>query len=803
MKRIGRSFARWGSLFVFLLMINGAFIYVATDNVSALTDGDYVYTLGLSKGGTVATITGYTGAGGWVTIPSTMGASDYPVRAIGAEAFRNKDTLTEVTIPNSVTSVRERAFYDCDALNYVSIPTSVTNIGTSAFERCEELDNVAIPDGVKTIGDYAFFNCDDMYYATIGSGVTTIGDYAFGYCNSLSEIRVSEDNSNYASDNGILYNKAMTTLICCPGGKSGSLTIPSSVTSIEGAAFQMCHLLTSVTIPNSVTSIGGAAFYNCDSLTNVNIPDGITTIEVLTFYHCSDLNTITIPYGVTSILDDAFNSCTSMTSVTIPASVTTIGDWAFKLCSSLTSITFYGLVAPINVGGDWIQDTNTGIRGHAYATSNFPPPGGVWNGLTMGTVIPPALPKVPTGLTVTPRDAHVSLSWTAPTDNGGAVIDHYVVYQNGLDVLHVSGTSTTVTGLTNGVSYNFAVAAHNSAGTGPMTPVVSTVPTLPLTMSAPDAPTGLTTTPGDGQVQLSWTAPADNGGAAIDYYVVYRNGLDVLHVSGTSTTVTGLTNGVSYNFAVAAHNSAGTGEMSTVVSATPAATATNPGAPTELNATAGDGQVLLSWNPPANNGGTAVTGYLIYWGTDPSSSDGPISTTGTSYLHEGLENGQVLYYRVSAVNAVGEGDPSEIASATPSGSLSLPSAPTGLTASIINDNVSLNWTAPADGALDTVGFRVYRGASVPTMQMIASVVGTTFMDNTVTGNQTYYYQVSAVNDAGEGERSGEVNVTLTSSSTTGTSSSFLDTIEGQLAIAGLAIVGVAGAGYLLWRRKRK
>jgi LPXTG-motif cell wall-anchored protein len=89
------------------------------------------------------------------------------------------------------------------------------------------------------------------------------------------------------------------------------------------------------------------------------------------------------------------------------------------------------------------------------------------------------------------------------------------------------------------------------------------------------------------------------------------------------------------------------------------------------------------------------------------------------------------------------------------------------------------------------------------MQMIASVVGTTFMDNTVTSNQTYIYQVSAMNDAGEGERSGEVNVTLTSSPSSGTSSSFLDTIEGQLAVAGLAIAGVAGAGYLLWRRRRQ
>ena len=799
MNKIGRSYARWGSLFVFLLMINGAFVFVATDNASALTDGDYVYTTSLSKGGYVATITGYTGDGGHISIPSTMGAFDYPVRVIGAEAFRNQDSLIGVTIPNGVTSIREYAFYECDALNAIIIPNSVTNIGTSAFEGCEDLIGVTLHDGVKTIGDRAFFNCDSLFSAILGSGVTTIGDYAFSYCGSLTEISVSPDNSYFASSLNLLYNKAMTTLIYCPGGKSGSLTIPSSVTSIGKAAFHMCHHLTSVTIPNSVTAIGSAAFYGCDSMATVNIPDGITTIEALTFYHCSALNSITIPDGVTSILDDAFSSCTSLTSVTVPSTVTTIGDWVFNRCTSLASIIFTGLVAPVNVGGQWIQNTNPGLRGHAYPASNFPPPGGIWNGLTMGTVIPPTLPGAPTGLTVIPRDAHVTMSWTAPADNGGAVIDHYVVYQNGLDILHVSGTSTTVTGLTNGVSYNFAVAAHNSAGTGPMSPVVSTMPTLPLTVAVPpDAPTGLTTTPGDGQVQLSWTAPADNGGAVIDHYVVYLNGTDTDHVSGTSTTVIGLTNDVSYNFAVAAHNSAGIGDMSTVVSATPSATATVPDSPTDLTATPGDGQVLLSWNPPVNNGGQAITGYRIYWGSDPNSSYGPILVNGTSYLHEGLENGETLYYWVAAINSVGEGESSDVVSATPGGTLHLPSAPTGLVASIVNGNVSLIWTA-SPSTQNVTGYKVYRGTSVSSIQEVGSVVVTTFMDNTVSNDQTYYYQVSAINEMGEGNRSEAVNVTLTSSAA---GPSFLDTIEGQLAIGGAVVAVVGVAGYMLWRRKR-
>ena len=312
-----------------------------------------------------------------VTIPNS-------VTCIGNYAFYDCRSLTSVTIPNSLTSIGDYTFFGCSGLTSVTIPNSVTSIGGSAFSYCSGLTSVTIPNSVTSIGERAFEGCFGLTSVTIPNSVTSIGSYVFFDCSGLTEINVENGNTAYASENGVLFNKDKTNLICYPAGKtettytisnsitsiasyafsycSGltSVTISNSITSIGVEAFYYCSSLASVTIPNSVTSIGNSAFYGCRSLTSVTIPNSVTSIGSGAFYNCSGLTSVTIPNSVTSISSSAFSDCSGLTSVTIPNSVTSIGSYAFYGCSGLTSVTIPNSVTSIG---------NSAFRGCSGLTS--------------------------------------------------------------------------------------------------------------------------------------------------------------------------------------------------------------------------------------------------------------------------------------------------------------------------------------------------------------------------------------------------------------------------------------------------
>jgi hypothetical protein len=498
---------------------------------------------------------------------------------------------------------------------------------------------------------------------------------------------------------------------------------------------------------------------------------------------------------VTSIGDAAFNGENGITSITIASSVTSIGNSAFASCSALLSITFNGN-AP-TVGTNWIANHNSELTIYFYeGKTGFTTP--TWEGVPCVQIGTSTVPGAPTNLVATPGDTQVHLSWTAPSDDGGAAINYYVVYQNNLDVAHVTGTTTTRTSLNNGVNYDFAVAAHNSVGTGAKSATKSATPIA--TVVAPGAPTALTATSGDRQVQLNWTAPANNGGATIDYYVVYQNNLDVAHVTGTTRTVTNLTNGVSYSFKVAAHNNVGTGANSSTVSAMPA---TVPGVPTALTAIPGGGQVQLNWTAPANDGGSEVKEYIVYWSLDVNESFTAIPVNGTSYLHEGLESGRTYYYKIAAMNAIGEGVPSIVITTTTVNASSIPSAPTNLQAIAKNGVIELSWSAPiSDGSSPITGYLIFRGTATTERSNIANVTGTSYIDSGLVDGR-YYYSVAAVNDHGIGASSGLVGATSkTVKSEPGTS---INISLGDVAIGATAVAAVAmiAGSYVLRRKKVK
>ena len=364
------------------------------------------------------------GKAGSYTIPGT-------VASIGDGAFRYCTSLTGITIPNSVTRIGNDAFEYCIGLTGITISSSVVSIGNDAFLKCAGLAAITvdtgnsvyssvagvlfdkskvtliqypggqagsytIPNNVTIIGDAAFYSCASLTGVTIPNTITSIVDAAFQDCASLTEITVGALNSTYCSVDGVLFDRSKTMLIQCPGGKTGSYTIPGTVTSIGDGAFKYCASLTSVTIPSSVTNIGDDAFYACTSLTGITIPNSVTRIGNGAFYSCNSLTNVTIPNNVTSIGSCAFCDCTSLTEITvgalnstycsvdgvlfnrskttlvqypggragsytIPGTVANIGDGAFKCCTSLTGITIPNSVTRIGSEAFWRCTGLTGV----------------------------------------------------------------------------------------------------------------------------------------------------------------------------------------------------------------------------------------------------------------------------------------------------------------------------------------------------------------------------------------------------------------------------------------------------------
>lgn len=300
------------------------------------------------------------------------------VTSIGEYAFSSCDKLTSVTIQNGAKNIGTFAFSGCVNLENITLPDSVVSIGDNAFKRtrlynddsewevlyignhlikaddwalnkgnisdyvikpgtktiadyafigCDELKSITIPDSVVSIGNYAFESCSGLTGMAIPKNVIRIGNCAFQTCIGLTNISVADGNSAYCSENGILYNKEKTEIICFPKNKSdNSFEIPDGITTISDGAFERCWNLTNVTIPNGVKTIGGDAFNYCRALTSITIPDGVTSIGNYTFFNCSSLTSVTIPNSVTSIGEYAFNKCNKLKNANYIGSKEDWGD---------------------------------------------------------------------------------------------------------------------------------------------------------------------------------------------------------------------------------------------------------------------------------------------------------------------------------------------------------------------------------------------------------------------------------------------------------------------------------------------
>jgi len=304
-----------------------------TEEAAPASDFTYV-----TNAGSI-TITGYVGPGGLVNIPSII--TGLPVGSIGMQAFANINSITAVTIPNSVTNLGQYAFSgcldmvditisagvsniqagtfeDCFSLSEVTFEGAVTNIDDYAFSSCHNLTSLPIPDTVINIGQYCFFG-GGLTNVTIPASVTSIGGAAFLLCDQLPAITVDPANPAYTSSAGVLFNKTLTELVEYPDGDlASSYTISNTVTSIGDYAFENCNLA-SVTIPTSVTTIGNYSFESCSHLAGITIPDSVTTIGNDAFAICTILPTVNLPASVTSLGQVPFANCANMSTITVSA----------------------------------------------------------------------------------------------------------------------------------------------------------------------------------------------------------------------------------------------------------------------------------------------------------------------------------------------------------------------------------------------------------------------------------------------------------------------------------------------------
>ena len=399
----------------------------------------------------------------------------------------------------------------------------------------------------------------------------------------------------------------------------------------------------------------------------------------------------------------------------------------------------------------------------------------------------PQVPDQPVGVTASAiSPTSIILNWSPPQNNGGSPITGYQIdYRVAPNTVYTSlatlnnVTTYTHTNLITGKTYIYRVSAINTIGTGSPSPEVLATPTsssAPPKNIAPNPPQNLVASVySSSQINISWGAPASNGGPAvtgykIDYSLDSANFTNLIANTGSSFTAyshTGLQVGHTYTYRVFAINTIGTSNSSNTATTTLTQVLTVPGAPTLSANPSSATSVSLSWVPPSNDGGSAITGYKIEYANNTSAYVVLVANTGntqTGYIHNGLVTGTSYSYRVTAINSIGAGNPSNVVTAQPQETLT-PTITTAVATS--PTSIIITWIKPSQTYGQVVsGYRIDQVINGNFLEVdeISNTVGSYTIPNLTTG-KTYSFAVTALLSGGsQTNPSPLVSVTPTSTS---------------------------------------
>ena len=272
------------------------------------------------------------------------------ITSIGDHCFFDCSNLALITLPDGITSLGESCFFGCSSLESITLPVGITSLGESCFSGCSLLSSITLPNGITSLGEYCFSGCVWLTSITLPYGIVSLGDFCFERCLMLSSITLPNSITSLGKYcflscyrlSSITLPEDITSLgeSCFSGCSSlSSITLPEDITSLGESCFSGCSCLSSITMPNGITSLGESCFYGCSSLSSIVLPNSITSLGSYCFSDCSSLSFIALPNGITSLEDYCFRDCQSLSSITLPNSITSLGSYCFFRCSNLESIT--------------------------------------------------------------------------------------------------------------------------------------------------------------------------------------------------------------------------------------------------------------------------------------------------------------------------------------------------------------------------------------------------------------------------------------------------------------------------------